>query len=84
MTLAVTLNLLNLADALFTSAAVHSGQAVEANPFAAWIGPGAKVIGVGVASVLLARFRPRALPWLVLALAIVVAWHLSGLALDTA
>ena len=52
--LVAALNACNVADVLFTRAAVHSGQAVEANPFAAWIGPGVKVIGVGVASALLA------------------------------
>jgi hypothetical protein len=78
------LNALNLADVAFTSVALRSGQAVEANPVAAWIGPGAKIAAVGVASVLLARFRPRALVWLVLALAAVVAWHVSGLVLDAA
>jgi hypothetical protein len=81
--LVVALNVLNLADVLFTSVAVHSGQAVEANPFAAWIGPGVKLAGVGVASALLARFRPRALAWLVVVFAALMAWHLSGLILDS-
>ena len=81
--LVVALNLLNLADVLFTRIAVHSGQAVEANPFAAWIGPGVKLAGVGVASALLARFRPRALVWLVVVFAALMAWHLSGLILDS-
>ena len=81
--LVIALNALNLADMLFTRAALHSGQAVEANPFATWIGPGVKLIGVGVASALLARFRPRALVWLVLVFGAPIAWHLSGLVLDT-
>ena len=81
--LVVALNVLNLADVLFTRIAVHSGQAVEANPFAAWIGPGVKLAGVGVASALLARFRPRALVWLVVVFAALMAWHLSGLILDS-
>ena len=45
--LVAALNALNVADVLFTRAALHSGQAVEANPFAAWMGPGVKLIGVG-------------------------------------
>jgi hypothetical protein len=82
--LVVALNALNIADVLFTKAALHSGQAVEANPFAAWIGPGVKLVGVGLASALLARFRPRALIWLVLIFGALIAWHLSGLILDMA
>jgi hypothetical protein len=81
--LVVALNLLNVADLVLTRIALHSGQAVEANPFAAWIGPGVKLIGVGIASTLVARFRPRALIWLVMAFAAVIVWHLSGAVLDT-
>lgn len=82
--LVAALNALNLADVLFTRAAVHSGQAVEANPIATWIGPGLKLAGVGIASVLVARLRPRALIWLVVAFVAVITWHLSGVVLDTA
>ena len=80
--LVVALNALNVADVLFTRAAVHSGLAVEANPFASWIGPGLKLAGVGVASALVARYRPRALVWLVVVFGALIAWHLSGLVLD--
>jgi hypothetical protein len=41
-----------------------------------------KLIGVGLAAALLARFRPRALIWLVLVFGALIAWHLSGLVLD--
>jgi len=82
--LVVALNLLNVADLVFTRIALHSGQAVEANPFAAWIGPGVKLVCVAVASTLVARFRPRALIWLVIVFAAVIVWHLSGVVLDTA
>jgi Domain of unknown function (DUF5658) len=81
--LAVALNVLNVADAAFTMVAVRSGQAVEANPVAAWLGPGVKIVVVGAASVFLARHRPRVLVWLVLAMLAVVAWHVSGFVLDT-
>jgi hypothetical protein len=81
--LVVALNLLNIADLVLTRIALHSGQAVEANPFAAWIGPGVKLVGVGIASALVARFRPRAVIWLVIAFAAVIVWHLSGVVLDT-
>ena len=57
--LVVALNALDVADVLFTKAALHSGQAVEANPFAAWIGPGIKLIGVGLASIGLRLPPPR-------------------------
>jgi hypothetical protein len=77
------LNVLNVGDLVFTRIAVHSGQAVEANPFAAWIGPGVKLIGVATASIVVARFRPRALIWLVIVFAAVIVWHLSGVVLDT-
>jgi hypothetical protein len=80
--LVITLNALNFADALFTRVALNSGQAVEVNPFAEWMGPGVKLIGVGVASALVARFRPRALIWLVVVFAAVIVWHLSGGLLD--
>ena len=80
--LVAALNALNVADVLFTRAALHSGQAVEANPLAAWMGPGVKLIGVAVASGLLARFRPRALIWLVLVFGALIAWHLSGAVLN--
>jgi hypothetical protein len=79
----VALNVLNVADLVFTRIALHSGQAVEANPLAAWIGPGVKLIGVAVASIVVARFRPRALIWLVIVFAAVIVWHLSGVVLDT-
>jgi hypothetical protein len=81
--LVVVLNLLNITDLVLTRIALHSGQAVEANPFAAWIGPGVKLVGVGIASALVARCRPRAVIWLVIAFAAVIVWHLSGVVLDT-
>jgi hypothetical protein len=81
--LVTALNVLNVLDVVFTSIALHSGQAVEANPLAAWIGPGVKLVGVAIASTLVARFRPRALIWLVVEFAAVIVWHISGAVLDS-
>jgi hypothetical protein len=42
-----------------------------------------KLVGVGIASTLVARFRPRALIWLVVVFTAVIVWHMSGVVLDT-
>jgi hypothetical protein len=74
------LNALNVADAVLTHIAVGSGEAGEANPIVRLIGLPAKIILVAALSVVLLRLRPRALPFLVLAFAAVLAWHLAGIA----
>ena len=74
----VALNALNVADALLTSFAVHREGAAEVNPFVRLIGLPAKLALVVVLSFFLFRVRPRVLPWLVLALTGVLAWHIAG------
>jgi hypothetical protein len=72
------LNTLNVVDAMFTALAVRTEGAVEANPFVRAIGLPAKVVLVGMLSLLVFRVRPRALAWLTLVLAGVLIWHLAG------
>jgi hypothetical protein len=72
------LNVLNVVDAVFTAFAVRTEGAIEANPFVRAIGLPAKVVLVGVLSLLVFRVRPRALAWLTLVLAGVLMWHLAG------
>lgn len=71
-------NALNVVDAMFTAFAVRTEGAVEANPFVRVVGLPAKVVLVGVLSLLLFRVRPRALAWLTISLAAVLVWHLAG------
>jgi hypothetical protein len=79
--LVVACNALNIADALLTSSALRAHEAVEANPVIHVIGLPAKVILVGVASVLVARWRPRLLLVPIVVLAAVFMWHLAGIAM---
>ena len=72
------LNAFNVIDALFTTFAVRNEGAVEANPFVRAIGLPAKIVLVGLLSLLLLRFRPRALAWMTAILAGVLVWHLAG------
>jgi hypothetical protein len=72
------LNVMNVADAAFTAFAVRNEGAVEANPFVRAIGLPAKVVLVGGLSLLLFRFRPRAIAWLNLAFACLLVWHVAG------
>jgi hypothetical protein len=74
----LVLNVLNVVDAVFTAFAVRTEGAIEANPFVRAIGLPAKVVLVGVLSLLVFRVRPRALAWLTLVLAGVLMWHLAG------
>lgn len=77
------LNGLNVADAVLTEIAVVSGRAMEVNPLIDLAGWPAKIVGVGLASWLLWRYRPQTLVWPTLALGAVFLWHLVGLAVGT-
>ena len=81
--LLVAVNVLNVADALFTQFAVRAGQATELNPLIRSIGLPAKIVGVGLLSWLLYRRRPALLLIPAAALLIVLAYHVSGLVIDT-
>lgn len=76
--LLLALNVLNVLDALLTATSVRAGHAVELNPLVQAFGLPMKIAFVGVASVLLFRYRPTLLIWPTLALALVVCYHLSG------
>jgi hypothetical protein len=76
----VAVNVLNVADALLTAFAVRIGEAVESNPVVRLIALPAKVILVGLMTVLLARRNPAVLIWPAIVLLGVVGWHLAGLA----
>jgi len=78
-TLLVGVNVLNIADALLTFLAGRAGVATEANPVVRLVGLPAKVLGVGAASVLIARWRPRLLLIPLVVLVGVLVYHLSGL-----
>jgi hypothetical protein len=78
--LLVAVNVLNLADAALTVAAVGSGEAVETNPVVRLIGLPAKVVLVGAVSWLLFRRRPKALAVPLVVLLGVLGYHLAGLA----
>jgi hypothetical protein len=81
--LLLAVNALNLLDAALTAVAIEKGSAQEANPMVRWMRLPAKIVVVAAASVLIARYRPRALIWPVLLLTGVLVWHISGLALHT-
>ena len=83
MSLLVTVNVLNLADAVLTRFAVSTGSAVELNPVVRLIGLPAKLILVGVLSWLLYRRRPATLLFPAAVLLVVLAYHLSGLVIDS-
>jgi hypothetical protein len=77
--LLVTVNVLNVADAVLTVHAVRHVGAVEANGIVKFVGLPAKMAIVGVATLVLSRTHKGALIWPPLALAAVVSWHLGGL-----
>ena len=83
MSLLVTVNVLNLADAVLTRFAVSTGSALELNPVVRLIGLPAKLILVGVLSWLLYRRRPATLLFPAAVLLVVLAYHLSGLVIDS-
>lgn len=75
------LNLLNLLDAAFTTSALDSGLAYEANPLVTEMGMPTKVILVAAAGTGVALLRPRALLIPIVMLALVVAYTAAGLLL---
>ena len=83
MSLLVAVNVLNVADALFTQFAINARQATELNPLVRSVGLPAKIAGVGLLSWLLYRKRPALLLIPAAALLVVLAYHLSGLVIDT-
>ena len=82
MSLLVTVNVLNLADAVLTRFAVSAGSAVELNPVVRLIGLPAKLVLVGLLSWLLYRRRPATLLIPAAVLLVVLAYHVSGLIID--
>jgi hypothetical protein len=80
----LSLNVLNVADALMSRFAVAHRFAVEANPFVRLIGVPGKIAIVAILGTLLALVRPRALLWPILALAAALAYQVLGLILTAA
>ncbi|GBE21690.1 MAG TPA: hypothetical protein ENH00_15090 [Actinobacteria bacterium] len=78
----IALNVLNVADAVFTRLAVTAGVATELNPLVNGAGMTVKVLVVAAASVLIYRTRPRLLLWPTVALAAVTLWHLIGMVVN--
>jgi len=77
--LVIAVNVLNVVDAVMTTLAVRSGDAVEANPLIRFGGLPAKVVLVGVLTWLLYRRRPDSLVWPTAALLWVACYHVSGI-----
>jgi hypothetical protein len=75
----ILLNVLNIADAVLSEAAIDAGAARELNPLVLAIGFPAKVVLVAILSALLLWKRPRTLVWPTLALLVLGAYHLTGL-----
>ena len=75
----ILLNVLNVADAVLTWAAIDTKQASEANPVVRMVGLPAKVMLVAAISLVLYRRQPRALAWTVLIFTGVIAWHVAGM-----
>lgn len=79
----IGLNVLNLADAVFTRLAVSAGLATELNPLLnGSTGLTVKVLVVAAASVLIYRVRPKLVIWPTLAFVGVTLWHLIGMVLN--
>jgi hypothetical protein len=74
----ILLNVLNVADAVLTWAALDTRQASEANPVVRMLGLPAKVMLVAAISLVLYRRQPRALAWTALVFIGVIAWHVAG------
>jgi hypothetical protein len=77
--LVIAVNALNIVDAVMTTLAVRSGGAFEANPLIRFGGLPAKVLLVGVLTVLLYRRRPASLVWPAVALLWVACYHVGGI-----
>jgi hypothetical protein len=78
----IALNVLNVADAVFTWSSIARDDASELNPVIETIGLPWKVAIVAVISGVVYRLRPRWLPYPAAALALVAAYHLSGLVIN--
>jgi hypothetical protein len=78
----VSVNVLNVADAILTAAALRHGNAVELNPIVRYAGLPLKIVFVGVLSAIVYRRKPAALVWPTIALAWVILYHVSGLLVD--
>jgi Domain of unknown function (DUF5658) len=74
----IALNVLNVADAMLTRFALHSEQAVEANPLIRSVGAPAKIVAVALLGWLLYRVKPQAVVWPVIAFVAVIGWHIAG------
>lgn len=81
LSLWVTVNSLNIADALFTHLAIQSDKAVEWNPVVNSLGLTIKLIVVAAATSLIGWKRPSALRMPTIVLGILLAWHVGGLTL---
>jgi hypothetical protein len=78
--LLVTLNVLNVLDAVLTHALTTGGVAREGNPVVEWMTLPGKVVFVGMLSVVLWRLRPGALVVPVVAYGAIVCYTLAGAA----
>ena len=80
----ILLNVLNIADAMLSEAAINAGSAHELNPFVLAVGFPAKVTLVAMFSGLLLWRRPQALVWPALVFVVLGAYHLTGLLANVA
>ena len=78
----ISLQLLNVADAVLTGVGLERGDVIEANPVVRVIGMPLKIIIVGFAGWWVYRWRPRALLAPVVVLTGVLAYHLGGLVVN--
>ena len=76
--LLLTVNVLNVVDAVLTVLWIELGIAREANPIVDAIGFPAKVVGVALLSYVAYLLRPRALLVPIVALGLVVVYHVVG------
>jgi hypothetical protein len=82
LSLALAVNVLNVADAVLTATAVRGGYGVEANPFVRFGGLPGKVLLVGILTWLLYRRQAKALLWPAAALLLVLCYHVAGIAMN--
>jgi len=78
LTLLVVVNVLNIADAVFTWVLVRRGTGEELNPIVDAIGLPGKVLGVAIGTYVLYRIKPDSLRWALIPLAAIVAYHVMG------
>ena len=77
--LLVAVNLLNILDVVLTRVSIGRVGASELNPVVQQVGVLAKLGVVAVASVLVARLRPRLLIVAVVAFILLIVWQVAGL-----